>query len=427
MTWDIKDSRFLQLQNTLIKRLPPLGVWSCYLTVAGSHPSNFPVRVELKTKLLRIDGKTYPVSNYWVFPPEILLTQLGSSDSLVASFDSSGQQISLKFADREELRDFQSKIQRMGNQPRLSDLQYKAYLYFHKRSQIILSDCQSSKFKKVVVKRIPLRNFSKVKDAFEERIILEMCRDQTYLPQLLDCFIVDKVCHFVIPFYSGGDLFTRNPKYGFPVSMIKIYGAELWSALCFLHRRMVVYRDLKPENLLLDSTGHLILTDFGMSKVLDSPDQRLTTFCGSNWYYSPEMFAKSVGMAHDWWQYGCCLYELSTGLPPFYRKNATFNARFLKHAILDTNGLDPDFIGLVSGCLIRNETHRFTESMISQDPFFESVTDWSNLKQLEIPSKYTSVSWKKCFEKRFWKKKVKDTFPKKYASKLGAGIGWYLS
>lgn len=423
MPWETRDSRFLKLQNKLVQRLPLLGVWSCYLVGPGDHQSDFPVRVELKMKLLRVAEKTYPVNSSWVFPPATSLLKLEKLDSLVASFNYDGQQISLKFATQQELSDFQDKMVYLWNRSNLGALKYKSYLYFHKNSQIILSDPSSNegaeRESSLVVKRIPLRNFSKVKDAFEERLILEMCRDQAYLPQLLDCFIINKICHFVVPFYPGGDLFTRNPKNGFPMNMVRIYGAELWSALHFLHEKMVIYRDLKPENLLLDCSGHLILTDFGMSKVLDLPEQRLTTFCGSNWYYSPEMFAGSVGVPHDWWQYGCCLYELGTGLPPFYRKNAAFNAQFLKHAVLDTKDLDQDLTRVVLGCLTRNEIHRSTESQIRNNPFFGSITDWTNLKQLKIPSKYTNVSWKKCFEKRFWKKKVKDTFPKKCVPSIG--------
>jgi serine/threonine protein kinase len=81
----------------------------------------------------------------------------------------------------------------------------------------------------------------------------------------------------------------------------------------------VVYRDLKPENVLVDAEGHLCLTDFGLSKMNFGSDDLAETFCGSPEYMCPEMLRRA-GHGHplDFYQLGALLYELLTGLPPHY-------------------------------------------------------------------------------------------------------------
>jgi len=86
-----------------------------------------------------------------------------------------------------------------------------------------------------------------------------------------------------------------------------------------LHDNDIVYRDLKPENILLDVDGHVRLTDFGLSKEHMNKEARTYSFCGSPEYMSPEMLA---GQGHtravDFYSLGALLYEMLTGLPPFY-------------------------------------------------------------------------------------------------------------
>tara|TARA_B110000285_G_C14857917_1_gene483126 strand:+ start:100 stop:447 length:348 start_codon:yes stop_codon:yes gene_type:complete len=89
-------------------------------------------------------------------------------------------------------------------------------------------------------------------------------------------------------------------------------------AMGYLHKEAnVIYRDLKPENVILDEHGYLKLTDFGLSKQAEESN----TFCGTPEYVSPEMLA---GTGHDktvdWWALGILMYELLSGIPPFYDK-----------------------------------------------------------------------------------------------------------
>lgn len=93
-----------------------------------------------------------------------------------------------------------------------------------------------------------------------------------------------KKLFIVSEYIDGGDLYELVRRYGaLPEDLVKIYVAELASALDFLHNAGVIYRDLKPENILLDSDGHTILIDFGLSKWLKY-GQRTTTLCGTLQY-----------------------------------------------------------------------------------------------------------------------------------------------
>lgn len=122
-------------------------------------------------------------------------------------------------------------------------------------------------------------------------------------------------------FVNGGELFfhLKQVKGGFEEQRARFYAAEMVLALEYLHTSGVVYRDLKPENVLIDAEGHIRLTDFGLSKSgLKDRDGRTESFCGTPEYLAPEIIKdKEYGYSVDWYSFGLVVYEMLTGINPF--------------------------------------------------------------------------------------------------------------
>lgn len=129
---------------------------------------------------------------------------------------------------------------------------------------------------------------------------------------------------FVLDYCAGGELFFHLGKVGrFEEPRAKFYAAQITLALAYVHSMDIVYRDLKPENVLLDEAGNIRLTDFGLSKEgVKDHSTGATSFCGTPEYIAPEVLLRQGhGRAVDWWSLGALLYEMLTGLPPFYSRN----------------------------------------------------------------------------------------------------------
>mmetsp|Transcript_9403 Transcript_9403/g.18203 ORF Transcript_9403/g.18203 Transcript_9403/m.18203 type:complete len:358 (+) Transcript_9403:247-1320(+) len=125
--------------------------------------------------------------------------------------------------------------------------------------------------------------------------------------------------YLVLEYSIGGEFFTHLRKANrFPNDTARFYAAGVAITFEYLHNRNIVYRDLKPENLLLDSQGHLKVCDFGFAKTVE-PGTNTWTLCGTPEYLAPEIILnKGHGKAVDWWALGILIYEMLAGYPPFY-------------------------------------------------------------------------------------------------------------
>jgi serine/threonine protein kinase len=121
------------------------------------------------------------------------------------------------------------------------------------------------------------------------------------------------LCEYV----PGGELFSYLRREGqLPERAARFYAAEIVLALEYLHSLSVLYRDLKPENLLLTAAGHVKITDFGFAKVVAD---RTYSLCGTPEYLAPEIIQSAGhGRGVDWWALGILLFEMLAGFPPFY-------------------------------------------------------------------------------------------------------------
>lgn len=164
--------------------------------------------------------------------------------------------------------------------------------------------------------------------------------------------------YMLFDFVSGGELFTylRNAGH-FTSSTSNFYASEIISALDYLHKRSIVYRDLKPENLLLDRDGHLKITDFGFAKRLTD---RTWTLCGTPEYLAPEIIqSKGHNKAVDWWALGILIYEMLSGYPPFFDENPFgIYEKILAGKIEWPRHMDPVAKDLIKKLLVQDRTKR---------------------------------------------------------------------
>ena len=124
----------------------------------------------------------------------------------------------------------------------------------------------------------------------------------------------------LLDYACGGELFTLLRREGrFSNDVALFFASEILLAFEYLHGMDIAYRDLKPENLLIDREGHVKITDFGFAKVVKD---KTYTLCGTPEYLAPEIIqSKGHNKNVDWWALGVLVFEMLAGYPPFYDDN----------------------------------------------------------------------------------------------------------
>lgn len=231
-----------------------------------------------------------------------------------------------------------------------------------------------------------------------ERAILESVNRHPFVVKLYYAFQDHEKLYLILEYAQGGELFTHLAmERMFSEETASFYMAEMVLALEHLHCNVgVIYRDLKPENCLLDADGHLLLTDFGLSKVAVDDDDRCNSSLGTIEYMAPEVImGKPYGKACDWWSLGALGFDLLTGSPPFKGNNhAKITEKILKQKLALPYFLGPDAKDLLTR-LLRKEPQKRLGYHTSKDirtikshRFFRKI-DWKALekRKLEPPIK----------------------------------------
>ncbi|URE20551.1 Protein tyrosine kinase [Musa troglodytarum] len=253
-----------------------------------------------------------------------------------------------------------------------------------------------------------------------------------FLPSLLGSVDTPDLLAWALPYCSGGDLHALRRSLSpdddaFSIAAIRFYLSEIIAALAHLHSLRIAYRDLKPENVLLQSSGHITLTDFDLSRYLPSRssanlspqdhlkknarsarvsplsrrrtsststsgggDERSFSFVGTEEYVAPEVVrGDGHGFAVDWWALGILAYEMAYGRTPFRGRNR-------KETFRNVLTRPPQFSGqrrtvltdLIERLLAKDPTQRLGHARgadeVKAHPFFEGVM-WELLPEVSRP------------------------------------------
>ena len=199
--------------------------------------------------------------------------------------------------------------------------------------------------------------------------------------------------YIVSEFMQGGDMFYHmhdGKIIIFNNDKTRFYIMELVLALEFLHKNNMVYRDLKPENILLDAKGHIKLTDFGLSKILETESDKAFTICGTPQYLAPEILQKKgYNKAVDWWSLGCVMYEMLTGKIPFaIKRGVKLNMKIYEQGVKYPDHLYKNAKDLIKKLLVIDPNERLGSGPdgsenIKKHPFFNK-TNWNDAYQRKI-------------------------------------------
>ena len=222
-----------------------------------------------------------------------------------------------------------------------------------------------------------------------ERDILVTMAPHPFLIKLHSTFQNKKKLYFILEYCPGGELFSLLQKRRrFTEDQARFYTAQMVLALEHLHKHNIVYRDLKPENVLINKDGYIKITDFGLSR-MNVKKNEAKTICGTPEYLAPEIVMKlGYGKTVDWWTLGSILYEMLVGVPPFY----TSNREELFYKIKFVNPKLPGYLS--------EETKKLLEGLLKKDPT-RRLGSANGAEDVKSHSWFRNLNWGFLAEKKY--------------------------
>ena len=258
------------------------------------------------------------------------------------------------------------------------------------RVKLIYQTKESKYYALKILKKTEVIKLKQVDHILSEITILNMI-DFPFCVNMFGITQDDRFLYIVLEYVPGGELFTylRTVQY-LQNDAARFYAAQVTSMFEYMHSKSIVYRDLKPENLLIDSQGYLKLTDFGFAKVIEG---RTYTLCGTPEYLAPEiLLQKGHGKPVDWWCLGILIYEMLVGIDPFSDEEPmAVYQNILRGKIKFPSSFDANAKSLVKHLLVADLAKRYGNlkggvSDIKDHRWFKDF-DWKVLlkKGMKVP------------------------------------------
>lgn len=221
--------------------------------------------------------------------------------------------------------------------------------------------------------------------------VLRLARGQCpFVTHLFRAFQDEVHVYLLLEYAAGGELYGQILKHKrLSLNVTKFYTAEITLALHFIHTNGMAYRDLKPDNILIDHTGHILLCDFGLVRPINKSSGLVLNASagGSTSYKAPEItrgHQEPHGIAVDWWALGVCCYEMFTGKTPFGNRSRDAKyeiyAKINKGKVKYTSSMPSNMKEMLQNLMNLKQQVRWGYNDVIKCPFFDDI-NWDLLKK----------------------------------------------
>lgn len=290
------------------------------------------------------------------------------------------------------------KSKRRKRKVGLDDFQFLAVLGKGNFGKVMLAESRHTSNLcaiKVLKKDFIVENDEAESVRSEKRVFLTANKEMhPFLLNLHCCFQTENRIYFVMEYISGGDLMWHIQKNRFSAKRAKFYACEVLLGLKYFHDNGIVYRDLKLDNILLTTKGHIKIGDYGLCKENMWHESTTSTFCGTPEFMAPEIVAgKNYTRSVDWWAFGVLLFQMLLCQSPFKGddEDDIFNA--IEHdEVKYPVSLSRQTVLVLQALLTKDPQQRLGSSErdaeeIMEHPYFQDV-NFDDVLKCRIPAPY---------------------------------------